>query len=513
MANKKVKFELTAVDKTKAAFDKVSKGLKSVGSGAKMAGIGVAKVGLAATGAAAALAIFSQRNFEAIDRLGKTASKLGVNVELLQEMRFAAEQTGIEQRTLDMALQRFIRRVGEAAKGTGEAKGALKDLGIQLKDNEGNLRSTRDILGDVADGIMNTESSSEQLRLSFKFFDSEGAALVNTLKNGKKGLEDYAKEAQSLGFILDSETVANTEKFADQVNVVKRQVTGFVQYTLASFLPVLQDIAKELSGILKDAAMQNGGFKVLGREIAINLVKALETVVILIANVANSLKSISTFGFGEPIADVQALHDTFHNLKLRILAVKEPVKDLADTVEQETKEKILPAIESFKQGLGAVEDNLGKAATGSMKQFEDSIVNSLKSGKLEFKNFADYVIEQLLRIAIQELIIKRISGTFSSMFSDFGNIFKKIPSGDGGGYTGMGARAGGVDGKGGFPAILHPNETIIDHTKGQGMGTTVNFNISTVDAAGFDQLLASRKGLITSIINNAMNNQGKMGVV
>ena len=42
---------------------------------------------------------------------------------------------------------------------------------------------------------------------------------------------------------------------------------------------------------------------------------------------------------------------------------------------------------------------------------------------------------------------------------------------------------------------------------------TVNFNISTVDAAGFDQLLASRKGLITSIINNAMNNQGKMGIV
>ena len=41
---------------------------------------------------------------------------------------------------------------------------------------------------------------------------------------------------------------------------------------------------------------------------------------------------------------------------------------------------------------------------------------------------------------------------------------------------------------------------------------TVNFNISTVDATGFDELLASRKGLITSIINNAMNNRGRMGV-
>jgi hypothetical protein len=79
----------------------------------------------------------------------------------------------------------------------------------------------------------------------------------------------------------------------------------------------------------------------------------------------------------------------------------------------------------------------------------------------------------------------------------------------------MGSRSGGVDGKGGFPAILHPNETVIDHTKGQGMGSgaTVNFNINTVDASGFDQLLNSRKGMITAMINNAMNNRGKMGVV
>ncbi|GGW23965.1 hypothetical protein GCM10011452_09170 [Gemmobacter lanyuensis] len=36
---------------------------------------------------------------------------------------------------------------------------------------------------------------------------------------------------------------------------------------------------------------------------------------------------------------------------------------------------------------------------------------------------------------------------------------------DGGGYTGKGGRSGGLDGKGGFPALLHPNETVIDHTK------------------------------------------------
>jgi hypothetical protein len=33
----------------------------------------------------------------------------------------------------------------------------------------------------------------------------------------------------------------------------------------------------------------------------------------------------------------------------------------------------------------------------------------------------------------------------------------------GGGYTGDAPRSGGVDGEGGFPAILHPQETVIDH--------------------------------------------------
>ncbi len=38
---------------------------------------------------------------------------------------------------------------------------------------------------------------------------------------------------------------------------------------------------------------------------------------------------------------------------------------------------------------------------------------------------------------------------------------------DGGGFTGYGSRSGGLDGKGGFYAILHPNETVTDHTKNQ----------------------------------------------
>jgi hypothetical protein len=57
----------------------------------------------------------------------------------------------------------------------------------------------------------------------------------------------------------------------------------------------------------------------------------------------------------------------------------------------------------------------------------------------------------------------------------------KAQSFEGGGFTGRGARAGGLDGKGGRMAMVHPNETVIDHTKGGVGGITV---INNVDARG-----------------------------
>lgn len=57
---------------------------------------------------------------------------------------------------------------------------------------------------------------------------------------------------------------------------------------------------------------------------------------------------------------------------------------------------------------------------------------------------------------------------------------------DGGGYTGPGSRSGGLDGKGGFMAMLHPQETVVDHTKGQGVGgnsQTFHVNVSMPQGA------------------------------
>ena len=84
-----------------------------------------------------------------------------------------------------------------------------------------------------------------------------------------------------------------------------------------------------------------------------------------------------------------------------------------------------------------------------------------------------------------------------------------VASFDGGGFTGNGPRSGGVDGKGGFPAILHPNETVVDHTRGGGAGATVHLNIYANDTKGFDDLIESRRAHITNMVRRAIESEGR----
>lgn len=60
-----------------------------------------------------------------------------------------------------------------------------------------------------------------------------------------------------------------------------------------------------------------------------------------------------------------------------------------------------------------------------------------------------------------------------------------------------------------------PNEKLRGATGTQSVSETVNINfqITANDASGFDQLLASRRGMIVSMIGQAMNNRGRKALV
>jgi len=154
--------------------------------------------------------------------------------------------------------------------------------------------------------------------------------------------------------------------------------------------------------------------------------------------------------------------------------IKNTTKDLDDLKKK------------FEVTLIKLED----VAVNGIKGLEDALVDfkmGTKSAKEAFSDMANAIISDLIRMQIRAQITQPLSNAISGYFQaqavpSTTGVTATMGSFDGGGYTGMGARSGGVDGKGGFPAILHPNETVVDHTKGQSMGGSpinVTLNIST----------------------------------
>jgi len=579
MANKKVKFELTAVDKTKAAFDKVTKGLKGVGGAAAGVTKGLAGVTLAAGATATALAVLVDKSFQAVDAIGKTSTQTGIATDTLQAFHLAARESGTTIEGANTALIKFARSVGDAQRGVKTQSDIFKDLNVNLKNADGTMRTFDEILVDTATGITNLGDQTARATALANLFGRQGVILTGAITDlSERGIANFIKRAKDLGIVLSEQVIRRTEKFNDAVGVIKMQIGSFVNNITTSFLPVFEKMQQAIAEFIQSSIKQAGGMDKLGMSIANSIItgvaatiKALGELQLSFANLAVNLDTILpniTLKFANFAQSIMALLPTTKALGTAIeiglikaeaeLAIqtnelvkantkfRDNAKSVADTLLglRLTEEDLVATNDSFNKSLDqtalkltniqspldvykAQIQDVGKSIEQSgvkaMKSFEDAIVEGLKTGKLSFKSFADVVVTELLRIAVQQLIINNILaglkllGAGASLGGGEPDLTQGKLEGmgnyEGGGFTGSGVRAGGLDGRGGKLAVVHPNETVIDHTKGQNIGTTVNFNISTVDAADFDQLLASRKGLITSIINNAMNNQGKMGIV
>lgn len=222
---------------TKRAQGSIARLRRSFGGAARsLAGF---QGGFAAVAGATGIGLLVKNSLDAADSLDKTSDKLGIGVEALQEYRFAAQLAGVAQNTFDMGLQRFTRRVAEAASGTGEAKAALRELGIGLTDSDGKIRTTEALLSDVADAFTRVESPADRVRLAFKLFDSEGVALLNVLQDGSAALEATRQRARDLGIVMGADLVQQAVRAKDELTIVGNVISANVNVALAEMAPLI----------------------------------------------------------------------------------------------------------------------------------------------------------------------------------------------------------------------------------------------------------------------------------
>lgn len=209
------------------------------GAVARRAGLLAGALGLGTGGLAAVTVGLARRAAQLGSSLTDMSSRLGVSVEAIQELRYAAQMGGMGVQNFDVAFRRFIRRSAQAANGTGAAAKAFKEMGIQLRDGNGRLRAAEDVLGDVAEAMTKVPDQADRLRLAFAMFDTDGAAMVNVLQNGRDSLVEMRREARRTGNVMSAEAAALGGQYSANVDRLNARLDGLKTLIGVQLLPVI----------------------------------------------------------------------------------------------------------------------------------------------------------------------------------------------------------------------------------------------------------------------------------
>lgn len=164
--------------------------------------------------------------------------------------------------------------------------------------------------------------------------------------------------------------------------------------------------------------------------------------------------------------------ETGRTLREEIDAQAEAFANLTSEVDQREE-----ALDRLNAGISEIADTLAGVALGT-----ESLADA-------FRSMLAQMAQDLISSGLEQLIGNAFGGIAGGAGGGGGNLLGSLLGFEGGGFTGTGSRTGGVDGRGGFPAILHPNETVIDHTRPQAASSGGVISIAVTASSDFEAMV------------------------
>jgi hypothetical protein len=268
----KVKIDADTTGLTKglaAATEKLTKFGKVAG----------AAIGVAVVGAAAGLAALTKAAIDNADELSKVSQKMGITVEALSRLQYAAKLSGVELSGLQTGMNALARNMAAGSE-------AFTQLGVAITNSDGTLRSSVSVIGDIADRFAGMEDGATKTALALGIFGRAGADLIPLLNGGSAGLAAMAQEADNVGATISGTTAKAAERFNDTLSKIEATMGGVVNKVMVAALPALQSLADTLA---------SPEFAEAAATLANGIIDAFNAVTQAVTFATNSLKGFLDF--------------------------------------------------------------------------------------------------------------------------------------------------------------------------------------------------------------------------
>ena len=235
-----------------------------------------------------------------LDRIGDVSARIGVGVKALQELGYAAAQSGTSAETLEKGLSKLSRTMAESAAG-GEAQQALfKALGVSATDAAGKLRPVEDVFTDLAEKFRQYKGGAGEVKIATELFGKAGAELIPVLDLGAKGLRAAGDEASIFGVVLGEDVVAQAQVFNDNLDKLKTLLNGVFNDIAKDLLPSLVSLSQLFIDNAKAARESADGFSLLPY-----VIKGVIISGIAVKNIIESITDVLAFGVDIVMANIE----------------------------------------------------------------------------------------------------------------------------------------------------------------------------------------------------------------
>lgn len=204
-----------------------------------------ALIGLGGVLAVRKFASFIQGAIDSADQMSKLSQRIGVSVKDVAGLELAFRQSGLEAGALQQSMARL-------SVGIANGNRALSAMGVETRNVDGTLKTTRQVLGDVANEFASYQDGAAKSALAIELFGRSGADMIPLLNGGAEALDNFDAMAAKLGLTLDETTARQAELFNDTLDLMGQGVQGVGRQIAAQLLPTLTGLAGEFFNTMSE---------------------------------------------------------------------------------------------------------------------------------------------------------------------------------------------------------------------------------------------------------------------
>lgn len=187
------------------------------------------------------LSRFQEGSLKLASGIKDMALQAGFGTKGLQELQFAALQTGISEDQLGSALQRMSVEIGKARDEGISAVPALERLGVHLTDASGAARGNEAVFRELIERLHAIKDPAIRAADSVAIFGREaGPKFAELIEQGSAGLDEYARAASEAGAILQDDFIEAMKKTEDELAILDKRISVNLAKAFGTTTPLVK---------------------------------------------------------------------------------------------------------------------------------------------------------------------------------------------------------------------------------------------------------------------------------